>query len=433
MKLRHVAAIILALTVVGTGLVVGLPRVGTTTVSVPTARPERGDVEVRIHARGEIAPHQSIALSAPAVGAALQLVRLAPAGTAVRKGDVVMVFDPEGQRHDLAKARSELEEAQQEILKLQADARVRAAEDDLALVQARFDVRLAETRVTGNEFVGSIEARKNDLALTEARQKVTQLEEDIRTHAAGDEAALAALEEKRRKAQLAIDLAERHIENMTVTAPIDGLMTISQNMSAMGGFFFSGMTIPEYREGDTVQPGSPVAAIVDVSAIELNARLDESARTALSEGAEASVRVDALSAAPLEARAKRLGGMSSPSFFWDAGAREFDASFSIERPTPALRPGMTAGVVATADPIRKALHLPRQALFNKDGKPIVYVRRGSAFEPVEVKVLRLTESRVVLEGIPADSDVALVNPEKSDASESPPPTAPGPMTSPRAR
>jgi hypothetical protein len=83
--------------------------------------------------------------------------------------------------------------------------------------------------------------------------------------------------------------------------------------------------------------------------------------------------------------------------------------------------------VATADAVRGVLHLPRQALFTKDGKPVVYVRRQGEFAPVEVKVLRLTEARVVLEGIPPDADVALADPEKTDDSTPQPP--PGPIAS----
>ena len=427
MKLRHVLVLAVSLVVAATGLVLGLPALSPPDRAVPTTRPVRGDLDVRIHARGEVAPHHSVALSAPPVGAALQLVRLAPAGTVVRQGDIVMEFDPEGQRHSLTQARSELAEAEQEILKLRADARVRAAEHDLALVQARFDVRLAETKVSGNEFVGTIEARKNELELEQARQKVAQVEQDITTHAAGSEASLAALIEKRRKAQIAIALAERNIDSMTVAAPIAGMVTIGLNESAMGNFGFQGMTLPEYREGDTVQPGSSVAAIVDLSSIEVNAKLDESARAGLAEGAVASVSVDALPGAPLVAKARRIGGMAAPAFFWDTGSRQFDASFRIERPTSALRPGMTAALEASAEAVKGALHLPRQALFTKDGKPVVYVRRQGKFAPVEVKVLRLTEARVVLEGISPDADVALADPEKADDSTPPPP--PGPIAS----
>lgn len=415
---RYLAAGLVVLAAVIAAVAAGLGAAAAPAAPVPTTRPERGDVEVRIHARGEIAPHQSISLSAPPIGAQLQLVRLAPAGTLVRKDEVVMAFDPETQRHSLLQARSELAEADEEIRKLQADAAVRAAEDELALVEARFEVKLAEVRVSGNEFVGAIEGRKNELALEEARGKVAQLERDIVTRAAGHEAALTALREKRRKAEIAIALAERNIESLTVRAPIDGMVTINQNQSAMGNFGFQGMTIPDYREGDTVQPGSPVAALIDLSVVEVNARLDESARTALAENAAASVRIDALPIAPLEAKVKRLGGMAQQAFFWDPSSREFDASFRIDRPVPELRPGMTAALTASAEPLRDVLHLPRQAVFQREGRPVVYARRGGEFVPVEVKVLRYTESRVALEGVAPDDEVALADPERTRDGES---------------
>jgi multidrug efflux pump subunit AcrA (membrane-fusion protein) len=424
MKLaRRLALVALVVVALGAGLVVAVPAV-TPPPDVPTARPERGDVEMRVHARGEIAPHQSMALSAPPIGGQLQLVKLVLGGTLVTKDEIVMAFDPEAQRHNLAQAQSELQEAEQEIRKLRADSRVRAAEDELALVEARFEVKLAEVRVSGNEFVGTIEARKNELALEEARRKVEQIERDIETRAAGSEAALAALTEKRRKAELAIALAERNIERMTVRAPIDGMVTVNLNRGMMG---FPGMVIPEFREGDTVQPGTVVASVVDLSSVEVTAKVDENARTVLTEGAVATVQVDAVPGGTLEARTRRLGSMAAQGFVWIASTPEFEASFRIERPPPELRPGMTAAVVASADVVKDVLHLPRQALFQKDGKPVVYVRRGGDFVATEVKVRQLTESRVVLEGITTNDDVALADPERAaqPAGQSTAPPAPG--------
>ena len=54
-----------------------------------------------------------------------------------------MAFDLEEQRYNLDQARSELQEAEQEIVKLQADARVQAANDQVALLDARRQARRA--------------------------------------------------------------------------------------------------------------------------------------------------------------------------------------------------------------------------------------------------------------------------------------------------
>jgi hypothetical protein len=57
-------------------------------------------------------------------------------------------------------------------------------------------------------------------------------------------------------------------------------------------------------------------------------------------------------------------------------------------------------------------HLPRQVLFEEEGKPVVYVKTPNGFTATPVKVLRRTESRVVVEGLAADAEVALTNPER---------------------
>jgi hypothetical protein len=70
-------------------------------------------------------------------------------------------------------------------------------------------------------------------------------------------------------------------------------------------------------------------------------------------------------------------------------------------------------VVLSGAEVRDALTLPRQGVFQKNGKPVVYVRSGTGFTPREVKVTHRTESRVAVEGVPEGTEVALVNPESS--------------------
>jgi hypothetical protein len=42
----------------------------------------------------------------------------------------------------------------------------------------------------------------------------------------------------------------------------------------------------------------------------------------------------------------------------------------------------------------------------------VYVRRGKEWEPRDVLIKYLTESRAIIEGLPEGTEVALVNPEQ---------------------
>jgi len=125
------------------------PRARST--DVPTTVVQRGDLEMKVFVKGELRASHSQMLAAPPIGGgALQLTYLAHTGAVVKKGDLVMEFDPSEQRYKLEQSRSELLQADQEIIKAKADAAVVASQDKVALLKARFDVRRAQLDVQKN-------------------------------------------------------------------------------------------------------------------------------------------------------------------------------------------------------------------------------------------------------------------------------------------
>jgi hypothetical protein len=94
--------------------------------------------------------------------------------------------------------------------------------------------------------------------------------------------------------------------------------------------------------------------------------------------------------------------------------RQFDANVRLDHIDERLRPGTTTRIQLKGATVT-ATHVPRTAVFEKDGKPVVYVRRPESdrFEAVPVKVTHRTETRTAIEGIPAGTVVSLVNPEKN--------------------
>jgi multidrug resistance efflux pump len=409
---RLLAAGVALAVVVGGVVVLGVPTLSPKLDRIPTTRATRGDIDVKVHTLGELGPRRSMTLAAPTVGGLLQILTLSPAGTVVKKEDVVIEFDRAEQYYNLQQAESELAEAEQEIAKVEADTKVQASTDKLALMHGQHEVRRAEIDVSGNEFVGRIEAEKNNIKLEEARRSLSQLQDDIKTHAVSNKAGRAVLEEKRSKARIAADFARKNIDSMTVRAPLDGLVVIKDNQDASGGFGFPGMTLPEYRPGDTVQPGRTVAEIVDLTEMEIKTKIAETDRAALEGGAAAKVQIEALPRSSMNGASKGLGGLAQNAFWEPQTTRQFEAAFALERPPATLKPGMTARVVVEGGTLKGVTHLPRQVLFEKEGKPIVYVRDGTQFKAVPVKVLRMTENRIVLQDFDANLDVALVNPEK---------------------
>ena len=410
--------------------VVAAVRRATPTVesgTIPTSRVKRGDLEMTVNATGELrATHMETMTAPPIGGGSLEITRLLHTGTVVKKGDLVMEFDPSEQLFKLEQNRSELLQAEQEISKAKADAAVVAAQDKVAMLKAHFDVRRAELDVQKNELVSTIDARKNDLALEGARRVLAELEQDVKSRSASGQATIALAQEKRNKAKLAMDQAQLNISKMRVAAPMDGLVALEKNERAAGGMFWGGMTLPEYRQGDQVEAGAAVGQVIDPKDMELSAKVGELDRNNIREGQAVDIRLDALPGETLHGTVKSLGGMSQRRF-WEADSfAKFEITIALAGKDSRLRPGLTAQVVIHGEPRKDVLYLPRQAVFLKESKKVVYVKNGSSFESRELNILTENESRAAVEGIAAGTEVAMVDPTAPiKPSNSGPSAAPG--------
>jgi multidrug efflux pump subunit AcrA (membrane-fusion protein) len=76
-----------------------------------------------------------------------------------------------------------------------------------------------------------------------------------------------------------------------------------------------------------------------------------------------------------------------------------------------LRPGLLADVEITVEKIPNAVYVSSQAVFEKEGKFVVFVKSGAGFEERQVKLLKRSESTVVIsEGVKPGEPVALADP-----------------------
>lgn len=415
MKRRRSVIWIAAIAIVaaaGAALAVAVPALPDTRQDIPTTTVVRGPLKLTVYATGELRAGRTATLVAPPAGGSLRLITLLQTGTAVKKDQVVFEFDPADQQYNLEQAKSDLAEAEQQIVKMQADSAVQTSEDRVALLTARYDVRRGELNTLGNDLIGAIEAQKNVLTLQEARGRLSQLEQDVKSRAATNQAALDVLLEKKRKAQLAMQRAQSIIDSLVVRAPMDGTVSVKENRDATGGMYFWGMVLPEYREGDTVFSGRPIADVVESGRMEVRARINETDRDNLQTGQPARVQVDALQGESFVARVGALSGLASRGNVWEVAAvRQFDVAFPFDNPDPRLKPGSSVRLVIDGRDLPDAVHVPRQAVFAKNGKTFVYLRTGDRFEPRDVKVTNSTESRAVVTGVREGDVIALVDPE----------------------
>jgi multidrug efflux pump subunit AcrA (membrane-fusion protein) len=412
-RLKILLPLLIALALVAGGVYRGVARalsVGSaSTPAIPTTTIRRGDLTLTVSARGELQGGNSEMLTAPMTGGAdMAITSLRDPGEVVNAGDVVATFDTTEQGFKLKEAEADLAEAEQQVEQARAEKDAKEEEDRYSLLEAQSQLRIAELETRRNELVAEIVAKQNNLAVKAARDRLAQIEHDLANRKATSEAGILIQQAALNKAKVKADAARKNIESMTLKARSAGYVAVQQNTNS--DFMYRGMQLPMLQVGDTVRAGMAVAQIPDLHNWEMTARIGELDRGHLVIGQEAKITIVALPGQTFAGHVKDLGNVAGPP--WD---RHFDCKIAIDHPTPDLRPGMSAKIVITTEVLKKVLWAPAQALFESDGRTFVYAQSPDGFRPQDVKLVRRSESQVVVEGLPEGRVIALASPEQGKA------------------
>jgi multidrug resistance efflux pump len=407
---RGIAAIVLVLIAIAAAAV-AMSAVGGTVPNATTVAVTRGDFVDYIQIRGDIRPAKSIVLNAPLQsGGDLQITKLVKNAATVTKGDILVEFDATALEQRLAERRSDLKSAEGEIGQLEAQQRINAEERKTQLTRAQYDVDRAKLDLGKRDLVSQIEYEEAKLALADAEQKQKETQAKVKSTETGAEADLVGKQRKRNKAQFDVERTEAAIESLRLRAPADGTVNILENPRTSSMFGGGGV---EFREGDRAWAGASILELPDLSSIHLEARLDESDRGRLKVAQQAVVKIEAVPGKDFTARVDLISVLARVDFSsgWPP-VRNFDLGLVLDNPDARIRPGMTATARIAADRLADATLVPAEAIFQKDGRPVVYRLKGSKFDEQPIEILRRgREQAAVSAGVSAGDKLAVRRPD----------------------
>ena len=386
-------------------------RTGGTVPNVTTGDVTRGDFVDYIQIRGDIRPAKSIQLAAPLdAGGEMQIVKLVKNGAAVKKGEIVVEFDSTSLNQRLMERRSELKTAEGEIEQSLAQTKITAEQRQTEILKAKYDVERAKLDLGKRDIVSRLEYENAKLALADAEQRLKEIEAKSLSTAAGIEAELTGRRRRRDKAQADVERTLRSISALKLVAPADGTVNILPNPRSGGPFGGGGV---EFREGDRAWPGAGILELPDLSSIHLEARLDESDRGRLKVGQAATVKIEAVPGKEFAAKVDLISVLARVDFSsgWPP-VRNFDLGLILEERDPRIRPGMTATARIAADKMPNATLVPAEAIFQKDGRPVVYRLNGSKFDEQSIEIVRRgREQAAISAGVEPGDKLAMRRPE----------------------
>jgi multidrug resistance efflux pump len=216
---------------------------------------------------GEVYARQSDVLMPPSVEGVwmLNLTQIAPDGTPVSKGDIVLGFDGNSLMQDMTQKNSKLREKQSELEKLLLDLAERERTERLASAEARAGLDKAQRKTEQPQaLVPGIEYRKLVIARGQADRRMALIQQREQLAAGQRRQERRLLEAEIAQLQGEVADLQTSMASLNVIAPRDGLMMHKSSWSG-----------EKFDVGSQVYRGQAVAEIPDTSTLAVRADLPE--------------------------------------------------------------------------------------------------------------------------------------------------------------
>ena len=216
---------------------------------------------------------------------------------------------------------------------------------------------------------------------------------------------------KRRAAVTAKQLKQivESLKDTTISAPVSGTVALFST--------FKGGERRSWQEGDQVASGTSLGSISGSENMSVRCRIKEGLIAQLQLEQPAEVEFDALVGRVFQGTVSSVGVVAREVLVEEdptaqAGDRIFDVLVRVKQvPGRGLRPGLNGRVRIRVKTLPKALSVPLECVFEREGKSIVYLKQGDAYLPREVELGERNEVAVVIrKGLSADQEVALSDP-----------------------
>jgi HlyD family secretion protein len=270
----------------------------------------------------------------------LVIVHLVKPGTRVKRGDLLIEFDRQAQIKTAHDRQAEYRDFVEQINRTRGEQLTAGAHGEAEVKTAENAVKIADLEVQKTEVVPPITAEQNRLSLDEAHAKADQLRRTFELRRKLDVAAIRALEIERDRALNAWKHAESNAEKMRVASPIDGMVVLKST--------WKNGTMGEVQEGEEVRSGLGIMDVIDSSAMQVRARVNQADVSALRVGQAARITLDSYPARAFEGRLEQLSQIGSISTMSNR-VRTFLAVFTIEGSDPHLMPDLAAAIDMVED------------------------------------------------------------------------------------
>lgn len=332
----------------------------------------RGALDDRIALTGELEAVQSDNLLVPRTDQWLLSLRwLADDGVQVKKGDKLVEFDSTSSERDIDDKTSALLRRENELTAEIAAAAQALAEKSMDVERKRAELEKAGIEASvPQDLYPRREYQERQLRLLQSRDALQKAEAELATRRKTAELEQTVKEVAKSRAQRELAELQRRLSDLTLRAPRDGLLQVAIKWGDNR----------KYLAGDSAPAGSVVAALPDLSKLQVRARLSDVDDGGVRVGMAAECVLDAYPDRVLRGTVRELSPVARPEGR-EATRSYFDVVVALDAVgDAALRERMYPGLSVRIEVIRRhtsdALLIPRAAIRGRGESAQVHIAAG---------------------------------------------------------
>ncbi len=397
--------------------------------SIPSYPVQQGEFVISLQLKGgELEAVEAENIVAPRVRGQLKIVELFPEGEQVAVGDLLVQFEQTDFQKRVMDAEQQVESARADMEKTRATQQAEIVKLEADVQNQEANLRLAELQVERMVFEATVQKEEAQIEAHKAKLNYQQAVEKLASQQVVNNAEVRKRQLEIERNERELDKARKELASTTIKAEKPGLVVY--------GKVWKGERPEKVRVGDEIWGGVNVISLPDLSQMQVKTYVNEVEVDKLDTGQVALIKLDALPEPTFHGRIKSIASLGREKE-GEKNVKVFDLVLAIEEEDARLKPGMTATAeimvetippkpaakpdsvqaeasaeVAAAAPL--PLYIPLDAVFEKDGRALVYCLVDGQPEERAVTLGKKNEDFVIVEhGLAPDDRVALRDPTQA--------------------
>jgi multidrug efflux pump subunit AcrA (membrane-fusion protein) len=364
---------------------------------------KKGNLEVIVNSKGEVKGDKYTEINLPTALCnqelrvyRLKIMDIILEGKAVKKGDYIAKLDESQFATMMRDIMQQKEKMDADLRNAVLDSTVTLSGKREAVSNGKLDLEYLKIDLEQSKYESEAYQRKTQVSYQKAENEIGKLSRDYLLERNRLKIQVGRSKSKVTEFQEKINKYMEALASTTIKAPEDGIVMFAKDW--MGKTYGKDSEINIWNPLVATLPDMSVAISetyireIDISKVQLN----DSVR----------ITIDALPDKVFFGKVIKIATIGEDHKDFDMKA--FKVVVRFEKSDKDMKPGMTVNNDIIVASYKDKLQVPLKAVFSKNGKQIVYLKRGGSITEQEIQLVAENEQYGVVEKVIQEGDVVLL-------------------------